>query len=162
MTLHPTSDLVSVAWINNIPDIPPDCCATTVPDQEKWHKGPDGISQFISTLVIGGSPPMGQAPIAAPVVEVRCWATKLTSNKPPWNTAAQLAEIIRYAAYDRAIGQFGQPLHIAPGGKQYATATVTGVAIHLEPRRIYSDARNYAVYQFDMTMMWREVGVLIA
>jgi hypothetical protein len=161
MALHPTSDLVCVAWISNIPEIPAGCCATTVPDQEQWPAGDDKVSRFISVRVVGGTPPRGSAPIAAPVMEVKCWATKLGSPKPPWNAANQMCESIRIASYGRALGVFGQPLSFSPGGKQYNIATVTGVTIHVEPRRIYSDPRNYACYSFDMSMIWKEAGILI-
>jgi hypothetical protein len=161
MALHPTTDLVAVAWISSIPDIPAGSCATSMPNQEDWPVGPDGISRFITARVVGGTPMTGTAPVAHPVLEISAWATKVGTNKPPWHAAAQLCEIIRIASYGRTLGVFGRPLTFSPGGRQYATATVTGVMLHTEPRRMYADPRNYAHYQFDAGMFWKEAGLLI-
>jgi len=161
MALHPTSELVAIAWLANIPGLPVGGMATSIPKQEDWPVGDDNISRFVSVRVVGGSPLRAQAPVANPVLEFSTWACRLESNKPPWHAAAQMAEIIRVASYERAYGVYGVALHMNPGGRQYANASVMGVTLHTEPRRMYADPRNYAHYQFDASMTWKEAGLLI-
>jgi hypothetical protein len=91
-------------------------------------------------------------------MEIKFWATKLLSNKPPWFAANQLAEIVRVEVYGRQLGEFGRVLTIRP---EYNKASVINTTIHIEPRRIYSDARNFAVYQMDLGIVWREVGLTV-
>jgi hypothetical protein len=91
-------------------------------------------------------------------MDIKCWATKLLSNKPPWFAANQLAEQIRVEIYGRQLGEFGRVLNVRP---EYNKASVMGISLHIEPRRIYSDARNFAVYQMDVGLVWREVGLTV-
>jgi hypothetical protein len=163
--LHPTSELVACAWIASIPDsgFTDSMVATRAPNQESWPVV-DGVSQFISVRVVGGTPrPVDiQAPLAMPVVEVMCWATVLNSNKPPWFVANQNAEVIRLACYSRSLGVFGRALTPTAKNVTYNPATVHAAMMHTEPRRIYQDPRSYACYQFDLGMVWKEVNLVIS
>lgn len=164
MTYHPNSELVTCAWLSSIPGsgFTSNMVATQAPPQEQWP-AVGGISQFITCRVVGGTPkPVGQAPLAMPVMEVKCWALKLTSTKPPWFAANNMAEIIRIAMYSRGLGVFGRALTIQANGLDYNPAVVLETVMHTEPRRIYGDPREYAVYQFDMGVTWKEVNLVIS
>jgi hypothetical protein len=161
---HPTSELVACAWISSIPgsNITTSMVATQTPDPVKWPVV-NGISQFITVMALGGTPkPLGmQAPLAMPVMEVRCWATRLDSDKPPWFASAEMCEIIRIGMYQRSLGVFGRALTVQSGSAVYNPANVIEIVMHTEPRRIYADPRSWAVYQFDMGMTWKEVNLVI-
>lgn len=164
MAYHPNSELVTCAWISSIPGFPlgTNGVMTQAPKPEAWPVIGD-ISQIVTTRVVGGSPkPNMQAPIAMPVMEIRCWATRLSSAKPPWFAANELAEDIRPACSGRAPGVFGRILTIQANDVEYNGATVMATCIHAEPRRIYSDPRNYAVYSMDVGITWKELNITIA
>ena len=61
---------------------------------------------------------------------------------PPWGKAAQLAEQIRLATYDRH--NFGRPLPISNNGVPYEGARVLGAMMLTEPRRVRGDTADYA------------------
>ena len=67
-------------------------------------------------------------PLRRPVGQVECWATNPGSGKPPWNRAADLAEQIRIATYDRT--SFGRLLAITENGVVYPAARVFGEDPH--------------------------------
>jgi hypothetical protein len=165
MSYHPNSELVTMAWLASIPGsgFTASMIAATPPPQEKWPAS-EGISTFITMRTVGGTPRPagGQAPLAMPVMEIKCWATRLTSDKPPWFAANNMAEIIRIAMYSRSLGVFGRALTIVQGNVTYNPAVVLSTLLHTEPRRILGDPRNYAVYQFDMGLVWKEVNLVIS
>jgi hypothetical protein len=161
---HPTSELVAQAWIAAMTPIPASAIATQLPqDNTAWTVLSDiygvstNIMQFVTVRVVGGTP-QENVPIAHPIIEVTCFATKPTSNKPPWFAANQTLELIRLATYNRQLNEFGRALNITQGNVEYNSASVISSVMHTEPRRLYSDAANYALYQADMSLCWREVG----
>jgi len=165
LSFHPNSELVTCAWLSSIPGsgFTASMIATQAPIAESWPEV-NGISSFITTRCVGGTPnPVGmQAPLAMPVMEIKCWATRLTSDKPPWFAASNMAEIIRIAMYSRGLGVFGRALTVTAKNVTYNPAVVLRTVMHTEPRRIYGDPGNYAVYQFDMGLTWKEVNLVIS
>jgi hypothetical protein len=164
---HPTSELVAAAWIAAMTPIPAAMVATQPPqDVTQWTSyvaifgGTGDIRQFVTVRGVGGTPQL-EVPIRKPVIEVKCYATNPGSNKPPWFAANQTAEIIFLAAYNRQLNEFGRALAIASGNVNYNGANVMQMVVHTEPRRLYGDVRNYAVYQMDLGMTWREIGLTI-
>jgi hypothetical protein len=160
--LHPTSELVAEAWIADMLGISQSCVATQAPqDATTWPLTNDGvILEFITVRVVGGTP-QPNIPIARPVIEIQCYATKPSSNKPPWFAANQRLEQIRLACYERTLYTFGRALTITTGGKEYNGASVISSVFHTEPRRLYSTIQNYAVYQADAGFTWREIGLTV-
>jgi hypothetical protein len=118
------------------------------------------IRQFITVRVVGGTPQL-DVPVAKPVVDVACFATKPTSNKPPWFAAAQTMELIRLATYNRTLGQFGRALTIGAGNVNYNSARVNQACMYTEPRQLFGDARNYAIYSADLRLTWVEIGYVL-
>jgi hypothetical protein len=58
-------------------------------------------------------------------------------------------------------GVFGRTLTITSNGVVYTPASCIEATVHTEPRRIYSDARNWAAYMMDMSISWREAGLVV-
>jgi hypothetical protein len=164
MAPHPNSEVVAMAWIASIPaafgTFNAQMVATQPPAASSWPVNQDGIGNFITVTGVGGSPMLG-VPIAQPVIEVKAYATKPGSNKPPWFAANDLLTRIWYASYSKLPGVFGRVLTLQSNGVPYAAASVIEAIVHTEPRRIYSDSQNWAAYSMDMTMAWREVGLVV-
>jgi hypothetical protein len=162
---HPNSELVTCAWISSISGFPltaSNGVMTQAPKQEQWPVI-DGVSQIVTCRVVGGTPnPVMDVPVAMPVMEIKAWATKLNQNRPPWFIANELIELIRIACYQKSFGVFGRALTIQANNVPYNQAIVLKTQVHAEPRRLYSDPRNYAVYTMDVGFVWKEVNLVIA
>jgi hypothetical protein len=161
---HPTNSLVAMAWIAAMIDFPINGINTRLPqDATQWPEFQDiygsaqTISQFITVRVIGGTP-QANIPVHHPVYEFKCFATKVGSNKPPFFAANQTAELISEATYNRQLYEFGRALTITSGNVNYNGATVKQALTHTEPRELFGDPRNYAVYSMDVSFCWTEVG----
>ena len=157
MTLPtPTTDLVSVAWVASIPGLTADGVGNVLPpDDSLWaHAG-----YVLVPATVGGSP-WSTGPVRRPVCQVECWATTPGSSRPPWGKAAQLAEQIRLATYDRH--NFGRPLPISNNGVAYAGARVLGAMMLTEPRRVWGDVADYAGYVLDLQLDWIAAGEVLA
>lgn len=94
MGLFPTSDLVAKAWILGIPGVPAGKVASSLPeDRATWQQG------FVVAVSLDGTPRL-HVKKREVVLDVTCWyPAKEGSGKPPWNHAAQLAEIVFDAGY---------------------------------------------------------------
>jgi hypothetical protein len=153
-----------MAWIASIPaqfgTFTPSMVATQPPPDQNWPLNKDGLANFITVTVVGGTPMAGM-PIAQPIVEVRGYATKPGSNKPPWFAANDLVSRIWLATMSKLPGVFGRPLNIVANGVEYASAACIEATVHTEPRRSYSDPRNWACYTMDMSLSWREAALII-
>jgi hypothetical protein len=164
MPYHPNSELVAMAWIASIPStfgtFSANMVATQPPAEQNWPTNVDGIANFITVTGIGGSP-MQHTPISQPIIEVTAYATKPGSNKPPWFAANDLLQRIWLATYSKLPGVFGRVLNVVSNGVTYAPASCIEAMVHTEPRRLYSDARNWAKYSMDMSITWREVGLVV-
>jgi hypothetical protein len=111
-----------------------------------------------------------EVPVAMPVMEIRGWATKVNSNtktggqassNPPWYAANQLLEVVRVACYGKGLGVFGRILDIQSRGVQYNGAVVLSTLVHMEPRVLYNDPRNYAVYSMEVGFTWKEINLVL-
>ena len=78
---------------------------------------------------------------------------------PPWGKAADLAEQIRHATYDRYF--FGRGLAVSLNGVAYPSARVDSVKILTEPHRVYGDQADYAGVSFDLAFQWVQIGEVI-
>jgi hypothetical protein len=160
MANHPNSELVAMAWIASIPGFNTSMVATQPPVEQNWPLNSDSVGQFVTVATIGGTPMLGM-PIAQAVMEIKGWATKPGSNKPPWFAANDLLQRIWLATYSKQPGVFGRALTIQSGNVTYNPASATEAVVHAEPRRIYSDPRNWACYSMDMSFSWREANLVI-
>jgi hypothetical protein len=150
--LHATNDLVAVAWLRTLPGLSADGVATQLPaDETKW-----AANGFVVVPAhVGGSPHSNMA-LRRPVVQVDCWGTVPGSDKLPWGIPSQLAEQIRAGTYDRTT--FGRLLEITAGGVSYPYARVKSARMMTEPRRVWSDAGDYAGFSFDLALQWTSAG----
>ena len=154
-TLHTPTDLVAVAWVKTIPGLVADGVATQLPaDETTWAS-----NGFVVVPATVGGTPHQNIPVRRPVCQVECWATVPGSDKLPWGMANALAEQIRAGTYDRTT--FGRPLNIVAGGVTYPTARVISARCHTEPRRIWSDAGDYAGFTFDLGLQWVAAGEVV-
>lgn len=141
-TLHPTSELVAIAWVNSAIgatgvglDLPED--STTWPDRG-----------FVQIRAVGGTPHIHIAQ-RQPVVSVDCWAAATSgSQRPPWHRATQLAEQIRVATEASDANR-----QVVIGG-DYFDAHIQTVYALTEPRPIPSDVAGYAHVTLDIALYW--------
>ena len=150
--LHCTTDLVAVAWLRTIPGLTADVVATQLPsDEGKWAAN----GALVVPVSIGGTPHSTMA-LRRPVVQVDAWGTVAGSDKLPWGIPNQLAEQVRAGTYDRVT--FGRPLVITAGSVSYLMARVLSARMMTEPRRVWSDAGDYAGFSFDLALQWVSAG----
>ncbi|MEH0586227.1 hypothetical protein QA942_19905 [Streptomyces sp. B21-106] len=148
-TLRATPELVATAWLSTVVG---DRVATTLP-----KPGADGTLSwadggFVTLVVAGGSSNI-YVPLRTPVMGVSCWAANPSSQKPPWNQAANLAEAIVAACQDHPA--IPQTLTL-PGG--YPDVAVRSAYTVGDPRRITDDASSYARYDIPgLVIAWVEV-----
>lgn len=149
MALHPTSELVAVAWLKTLAGLTAGNIATTLPkDVTTW-----ATAGFVQVTGVGGTPNM-YVPMANPVVSVDCWAATAQGANPPWGKANQLAEIIRTATL--AHTAFPVLVDYTPGN--YNPARLHSAFLLTEPRRVPNDPGGYARYTFDLQLAWSEVA----
>lgn len=145
-----STELVVQAWIRGIPGLTASGVGSQLPAvEQEWADG----GYIVVPFTVGGTP-MDSAPVQRPVVQVECWATVPDSDKLPWLKAANLAEQVRLAAYDRTYAS-ARPLQLGGG---YPTAWVRAVKPMTHPRRVWSDQGDYAGYLMDLYLMWISAG----
>lgn len=148
--LYATNTLVAVAWIASIPGLTASGVGPQLPaDETSWGDG----GYIVVPFSVGGTP-MAMAPVARPVVQVECWATIPNSPDLPWNMAENLAEQVRMATYDRS-GAFSRRLTLPDG---YPNARVIAAMVLTHPKRVWSDAGDYAGFLLDVQLTWVAAG----
>jgi hypothetical protein len=146
MPLHPTTELVAVAWLKAAVPYLGTRVATELPmDNASWS-----ASGFTVVSSAGGSPHI-YLPLARPVLSIDCYGVAAGAARPPWNLAFQCAEEIRRATLAHATVPRAVTLPAA-----YALARVLAVIPRSEPRRIPGDVANYARVQMDLELWWSE------
>jgi hypothetical protein len=149
-TLHPSTDLVAVAWLRTLPGLVADGVANQLPANEKsW-----ATNGFVVVPMTVGGTPHSTMPLRRPVVQCECWGTVPGSDKLPWGIPSQLAEQIRFGCLDRDRNTFGRLLTIAANGVTYAPARVLSAKMLTEPHRVLSDAGDYAGVLFNLSLQW--------
>ena len=150
--LHAETDLVAVFWIRSIPGIAADVVATQLPsDEAKWAAN----GAVVVPVNVGGTPHSSMA-LRRPVVRVECWGTVPGSDKLPWGIPSQLCEQVRAGCNDRTT--FSRLLVITAGSVTYPVARVLSARMLTEPRRIWSDAGDFAGKQFNLALQWVSAG----
>ncbi|OKI16627.1 hypothetical protein [Streptomyces sp. CB03911] len=143
--LRASTELVATAWLRGIVG---DIVSTTLPrDNSSW-----AASGFVVVATVGGTAGL-YVPLRSPVVSVDCWAVASSSNRPPWNKAAFLAERIQAACYD--IDATPRLLTLPAN---YPQARVLTAYTTYEPRRVPDDEASYARLNFGLTLNWVEVA----
>jgi hypothetical protein len=153
--LHATTDLVVCAWVSSIAGLTADGVGTELPsDDTEWA----AHGYIVIPATVGGSP-HSTMPLRRPVCQVECWATTPGSGIPPWGKAADLAEQVRFATYDRF--NVGRLLAVSLNGVPYPSARVDSAKILTEPHRAYGDQADYAGVIFDVAFQWIQPGEVI-
>lgn len=149
-TYRPNTELVAVAWLNTLAGLPAGGIATTLPqDATTWV-----TNGFVTVGPVVGGAPDTEMPVRRPVVQVQTWANGGQSNKPPWNKAAQLAEVIM-AGCTAAVRPHSPVVLTLPAN--YSAARILGVVAITEPRRLPSDVASYARYVMEIEFDWAAV-----
>ena len=149
MALHPTPELVAKAWILGVSGVPSGKVATSLPeDRDTWPAG------FVVATLLGGTPQL-HVKKRESVIDVTCWyPSKDGSNKPQWNKAAQLAEIVFDAGYDDVL-TVQRLLSALPAA--YNDARVLSF-MSGEPEKRGNDEAGNAAFGFEAEMHWIEVA----
>jgi len=150
MMLFPNGELVAKAWILGISGIPANSVASVLPeDRATWTAG------FIQATLISGNPEM-HVKKRQSVLDIKTWAQPKTpgSDKPRWNLAAQLSELVFNGCYDNNALNI-QRLLTLPAA--YDDARVL-TAIATEPVRRGEDENSNAAFGFELTLNWIAVA----
>lgn len=149
--LHPTSELVALAWIQAVTGI--NCGMTLPEDYTSW-----AANGFVTAQVTGGSP-LAHMPVRQPTVSIDCWAVIADSPRPPWLQAASLAEQIYAATIPTTAKRQVDPNTVVTAvGNTYLHAHVLSITAMTEPRPVLGDEAGYAHYQFDCLPRWVEAA----
>lgn len=142
----PTNELVAVAWLSQrVPGLVAGQVATTLPrDATSWAG-----EGFVQVQALGAGTPDIYTYQRRPVVQVSCWAHNPNTNKPPWNEANRLAELIREATQDAQ--SYGRPVTLPAS---YLGARVLSVYLVSEPVRVNDDPAGYARFDLDLAIDW--------
>ncbi len=121
-------------------------------DTTKWDDA--GFLQV--SAVPGGRSPDVDLPRRLPVMQIDAWATANTSgtassNKPPWNLAAQLIEHVRVATEDAQTGHYGKTLTVKT---DFLPVRVQAVYLLSEPERVRDDPSGFARFTADLAVDW--------
>jgi hypothetical protein len=147
MAAFPTAEMVTVAYLKTVENVPADKVATTLPaDAASWKD-----SGFVQVTSTGGSPSI-DVPLYTPVLQIDCWANNTNSQKPPWGQAGSLAGAVVYGIY-----RAETPALVLPAG--FHGATVHTAHVVSEPRRVPDPEAGFARYQFDISITWSVVPV---
>lgn len=149
MANHPTSNLVTIAWLKTLPELAAAGVASRLPkDTAGWSAG-----GFVQVSTVGGGGGVYSTQLRQPVVSIDTWAVASGSGQPPAGKANQLAEIVR-AATERT-ERF--PALVQPGPGDYLQAQVLGAyLLQTEPREVPDPVGSYAHFTFDLGLMWVE------
>lgn len=156
MTYPPNSELVAVAWIGTVGDMPAGAVSLQLPkDPAVWEAngfvtvgGPGAGPGVGSGGVIGGAPDW-YVQTRHPVLSVHTWANASGSARPPWGKAATLAEYIVAGCNDE--DTIRRTLSLPTG---YGSARVNEAYPLTEPRRVPGDMSGYAHFQMDLQLHW--------
>lgn len=151
---RPTNDLVGVAWlVTYVAELDAAFVGTALPkDTTKWAD--TGFLQV--TAIPGGRGPDIDLPRRLPVLQLDAWATANTSgvassNKVPWNLAAQLIEHVRIATEDAQTGRYGKTI---PVKTDYLPARIQAAYLLTEPEKVLNDPSGYARFTADLAIDW--------
>lgn len=147
MPRPPNDELVAVAFLKTLDPSLATIVATRLPtDPAGWS-----ASGFVCVRGLGGNRDL-DVPWERPNVQLDVYAVNPNTDDPPWDKAADLAELVIDGANDMT--KLHQPLTLRAG---YDQARVTGYRPQ-RPRRQTTDPASYAWYQIDAAIDWIKLG----
>lgn len=150
----PNSDLVAVAWlVARVAQLDEQIVGNTLPkDTTKWAA--TGFLQVHS--IPGGRTADVDLPRRLPVLQLDAWGTTTgaasSSNKPVWNRAWRLIELVREATEAAQTGHYGEPLEMLK--PNYRPVRVQSAYLLNEPGRVDDDPAGYAHVTADLAIDW--------
>jgi hypothetical protein len=144
--LYPSTEQVAVAWAKAVgaddANIDPTKVATSLPaDPSVWS-----TTGFVTVTAVGGGSDV-HVPLYESAVTFDCWANTPNSSRAPWGQAAALASALLRACYRH------DPMTVDPG-EAFHSARLLSVYPAQMPRRIPSDASNFARVALDLVIAW--------
>lgn len=154
-TYHANTDLVTGLWLSSLPGLNSGMNGRKLPERAEENASLQ-TSGFVTWKTVGGSPDI-YVPERKPVLQVNCYGFPVSSSsrRPQYNIANGLAESIADACkVNNASTSFNAKL-ILPTG--YPPARVQSAWLLTEPRPVFGDKAYWAIYQFDLQMVWLEL-----
>lgn len=142
----PTNELVAVAWLGDrVAGVVAGQVATTLPkDTSAW-----AAAGFLQVQAIPGGIPSVDGFGRHPIVQLDAWATVTGSDKPPWNLANRLLELVRIATEGAQV--YGKAVTLPA---DYSAARVLAAYLVTEPTRVPGDPSGYARFTADLAIDW--------
>lgn len=149
VTLDATDEVVTKAWIAQLPDFNADMVGEQLPrDRTLW-----AASGFFTVTVLGGST-LPEARFESPVMAVQSWAVEPGIDRPPWEKARQLIAMIQAGTYQPP-GASGWRIELPQCGENAVVKTAYAIS---KPRRVYGDFGDYAGYVLNLVLNWVPVA----
>lgn len=142
--LRPNTELVAIAWLKTLAELPSDQIGTTLPG----NKAAWAATGFVQVAAGVGGSPDHELPVRRPVVQLDCWACNLNSQKPPKGKAYALAESIVNATWPFVT------VGVTPAPGNYGPAKILEAIALTEPRHLPSDVAGYARVTLDVQIDW--------
>lgn len=146
MPVLPSSEIVAVAWVRQIPDFTGGV-ATRLPRSEQWP-----AAGFVTVSVVGGV--AWDTNLHTPVLSVDIWGVNPDSDRPPHGRTCALAEIVRDAVYRDDL----YPMRVVPAPGDYYPALVqSAYLVSPEPRRVPDLDQSRSHYVLELALNWTVV-----
>lgn len=147
-TTRANHELVVVAWLKSVTGL--NTVGTTVPeDSSTWYS-----TGFLQPIVIK-SDTNKYYQLRSCIAVIHCWAARadVTSQRPPWGQANELAENVVAACFDPSLFQ-SHDLSLGVSGAP--SARVLQVALIEDPMRAPNDDAHMAHYTTAIQLWWNE------
>jgi hypothetical protein len=142
-----TTEQVVTTWLATLPGITTAMVGRQLPQPDPAGNLSWAASGYLTPYGLGGTPNI-YAPVAAPVIGIKCWAVDPNTGQPPWGLAANLAETIRAGCFSNCQPQY---LTVPYADRQ---ATLMSVYMLTEPRTAFGDLGDYACYDCELQFFW--------
>jgi hypothetical protein len=144
-----TDEVVTKAWIAQLASFTADMVGEQLPrDRTLW-----AVSGFITVTVVGGST-VPEFRLESPVIAVQGWAHEPGTDRPPWEKARNLVELVKAGTYQPP-GPSGWLLQLPHCGENAVVKTAYPLG---KPRRVYGDFGDYAGYVQNLVLNWVPVA----
>lgn len=138
------SEVAALTWLDSIAGVAPH--ATTLPaDEASWE-----ATGFLVVGVVGGAPD-ADTPVRQTLVQLAAVAVRANSQRPPWNLAAKVGELVLAAADPP-----WAPVQLQPSGvfAAYPPVVIDMLEAVTDLRRDRGDVGRHARFTFDLAVTW--------
>jgi hypothetical protein len=144
-----TDEVVTKAWIAQLPSFTADMVDEQLPrDRSVWV-----VSGFITVTVVGGAT-VPEFRLESPVIAVTGWAHEPGIDRPPWEKARNLVEMVKAGTFQPP-GPSGWRLELPRCSEDAVVKTAYAIG---KPRRQYGDFGDYAGYVQNLVLNWTPIA----